>query len=393
MGRDSVSVVVRCGSLIDGTGASPQKAAVIEIAGERIAGVHTDHARRYGPDTEVYDLSELTVLPGLVDCHEHLGLDIGDEEAQSREPLEYIAAKAAGNARRILMAGITTVRDVGEKDLIGVSLRRAIEDGIIPGPRMLVAGRNIVRTGGHGWFLGVEADGADGLRAAVRTEVARGADLIKTMATGGVSTFGSDALAPEFTEREIQALVDEAHTRGRKVAAHAHGGPGLRAAIIAGADSIEHGTFLTEEDAELMVKHGTYLVVTTGVVDEIVSRSDVPEFMKAKLADADQGLRSMLARVRGMGLNIVLGTDLNHGRLFVEMRALVEAGYEPIEAIQAGTKHGARLCGLGDDLGTIETGKFADLIAVRGDPLQDIEALASVGFVMQSGRVATAPPT
>lgn len=382
-----MSMVVYCGLLIDGTGQSPRRDAVIEISGDRISRIRSHTRVHHGSTRQELDLSEFVVAPGLIDCHEHLGLDIGDEQAQCQEPIEYITAKAVRNAQNILAAGITTVRDVGEKGLVGPSIKRAISDGIIAGPRLLVAGRNVVRTGGHGWFLGVEADGVDALRAAVRTEVARGADLIKTMASGGVSTYGSDAVAPEFSDDELAALIGEAHRRGRKVAVHAHGGEGLRAAVKLGADSVEHGTFLTDEDVQLMIDYGTYLVITTGVVDEILRRSDVPGFMKDKLASTGEGFRALLAHTRGTGLKIALGTDLNHGRLSVEMNAMVAAGYQPMEAIQAATSQAAELCGIADDVGTLEVGKVADLVAVKGDPLSDVGDMSSIVAVVKAGKL------
>jgi imidazolonepropionase-like amidohydrolase len=266
-------------------------------------------------------------------------------------------------------------------------LKRAIEEGLIPGPRVLNSGRLIVRTGGHAWFIGHQADGPDALRAAVRAEVLAGSDLIKIMVTGGVSTRGSDVLAPEFTDEETEALIDEAHRRGRKVAAHAHGGPGVASAVRAGVDSIEHGVFLTAEDIQLMVEHGTYLVITAGVFDEIIHGENVPAFMKEKVKDAQDGFLKMLADTKGTGLKIAVGTDENHGKLWYEMQTLNKVGYTPMEALLAGTKNAAELCGLADRLGTVEVDKVADLIAVQGDPLADLACLQKVHLVMKAGKV------
>ena len=329
----------------------------------------------------------MTMLPGIIDCHDHFCIDIGDEEAQGAEPAEYLAFVCAKNARNILRAGVTTVRSVGEKSLLGPMVRRAISEDIIQGPRVITSGRLIVRTGGHGWFLAHEADGPDGLRAAVREEVKRGVDLIKIMVSGGVSTSGSDVLAPELTDEEVYAVVDEAHRRGRKVAAHGHGGPGVAAAVRAGVDSIEHGIFLTQEDVDLMIEHGTYLVVTAGVFHEILHSPQVPAFMKAKLADAEAGFMRMLESTVGSGLKVALGTDENHGKVYYEMQILRRAGYTPMDALLAGTRNAADLCGLANDIGTLEPGKFADLIAVKGDPLADPGVLADVPFVMKGGKI------
>jgi imidazolonepropionase-like amidohydrolase len=382
-----MSLSVLCGSLIDGTGRDPVHNMVLHVEDGRIRSIQPQDQAFPPAEAEVINLNDMTVLPGLIDCHDHFGVDIGDEEAQCAEPIEYYAFKCARNARDILRAGITTVRSVGEKDLIGPMLKRAIEERVVSGPRVVNSGRLIVRTGGHAWFIGRQVDGPDALRAAVRAEVLAGADLIKIMVSGGVSTEGSDVLAAEFTDEETEAVIDEAHRRGRKVAAHAHGGPGVASAVRAGVDSIEHGVFLTADDVQLMVEHGTYLVSTAGVMDEILHREDVPAFMKAKIQGAQNGFLDMLRKARGTGLKVALGTDENHGKLYYEMQTLHKVGYTPMEALLAGTKNAAELCGLADRLGTLETGKEADLIAVRGDPLADLACLKDVHLVMKAGRV------
>jgi imidazolonepropionase-like amidohydrolase len=382
-----VSTLVICDLLIDGTRNEPIANAAMLVEDGRIRQVGSRKAVGEHTDAQVLDLSGLTIVPGLIDCHEHLGIDIGDEEAQCAEPIEYIVAKATRNARTILHSGITTIRNVGEKQRLGPMMKRAIDEGVIPGPRMLTAARNIVRTGGHAWFLGVQADGVDGLRAAVRAEIQNGADLIKVMVTGGVSTKGSDVLAPEFSDAEVIAVVDEAHKRGRKVAAHGHGGPGVRSAITAGVDSIEHGVFLTIDDVALMVEHGTYLVVTYGVFEEILRQSDTPTFMKDKTSDALVGFRKLLSSARDSGLRIAVGTDENHGRLWREMQVLHEVGYSPMDALMAGTRDAAELCGVADRFGSLEEGKVADFVAVHGNPLDDLAHLSNVALVAKEGHI------
>jgi len=382
-----MSVLLYCHSLIDCTGREPMRDVAVCIEDGRIKSIGPREQGRATDSAQIIELGDMTMLPGIIDCHDHFCIDIGDEEAQGAEPAEYLAFVCAKNARNILRAGVTTVRSVGEKSLLGPMVRRAISEDIIQGPRVITSGRLIVRTGGHGWFLAHEADGPDGLRAAVREEVKRGVDLIKIMVSGGVSTSGSDVLAPELTDEEVYAVVDEAHRRGRKVAAHGHGGPGVAAAVRAGVDSIEHGIFLTQEDVDLMIEHGTYLVVTAGVFHEILHSPQVPAFMKAKLADAEAGFMRMLESTVGSGLKVALGTDENHGKVYYEMQILRRAGYTPMDALLAGTRNAADLCGLANDIGTLEPGKFADLIAVKGDPLADPGVLADVPFVMKGGKI------
>ena len=381
-----MALTVLCGTLVDGTGAAPQKDVALKVEGDRIVAIDPIATSR--TEGDVLDLRHAAVVPGLIDCHEHLGIDIGDEEAQCAEPLEYIAVKATVTAKKVIEGGITTIRNVGEKALIGYQLKRAISEGLIPGPRMLTAGRNIVRTGGHGWFLGVEADGADALRGAVREEIKRGADLIKIMVSGGVSTKGSDVLAPEFTDDDVRAIIDEAHKRGRKVAAHGHGGPGVRSAVLAGVDSIEQGAFLTMDYVRLMAEHGTYLVVTAAVFFEILAGDHIPEFQKDKLRSVRDNFLEMLAGTRGSGLKIAIGTDEIHGQLYREMQILEQVGYSREEAFLAGTRGSADLCGISSTLGSLEPGKIADLVAVEGNPLDDLSVLSRPLVVMQNGKVS-----
>jgi imidazolonepropionase-like amidohydrolase len=374
-----------CDQLVDGTGREPVRDAVVLIEGGRITAAGARSAIQVPPDVQVLDWSGSTAMPGLIDSHEHLGIDLGDEEGQLAQPVEYTVARCVRTARAIVSAGITTIRDCGERGAVGPVMRRAIDDGIVPGPRMLAAGRNICRTGGHGWKMGLEADGPDGLRAAVRLLCREGSDLIKIMASGGISTAGSTVMAPEFTEEEFDAVVDEAHRRGRKVAAHGHGGPGVAAAVRAGVDSIEHGLFLTDEDVALMAAHGTYLVVTAGSFYVIRDNPDVPQFQKDKVGNAIDSHREMLARTRGTGLKLAVGTDECHGRLWFEMQLLREVGYEPLEAISAATSSGADLLGIADRVGTLEAGKLADVISVPGDPLADLSLLRQIGAVLKGG--------
>jgi len=374
-----------CDQLIDGTGRQPVRDAVILLDDGIISTVGPRATVTIPGSAEVLDWSGSTALPGLIDCHEHLGIDLGDEEGQLEQPLEYAVARCVRTARLIVSSGITTIRDCGERGTLGMAMRDAIADGIVPGPRVLAAGRNICRTGGHGWKMGREADGADGLRAAVRANCREGADLIKIMASGGISTAGSTVMAPEFTDAEFEAVIDEAHRRGRKVAAHGHGGPGVASAVRAGVDSIEHGLFLTADDVALMVEHGTYLVVTAGSFYVIRASPHVPQFQKDKVGNAIEGHRTMLAGTVGSGLKVVVGTDENHGNLWFEMQLLREVGYDPLDIISAATARGAQLLGIDERVGTLEPGKAADVVEVPADPLDDLRALKTVGTVLKGG--------
>jgi imidazolonepropionase-like amidohydrolase len=376
-----------CDQLVDGTGREPVRDGVVLIDEGRITAVGPRSEVQVPRDAEVLDWTGSTALPGLIDAHEHLGIDLGDEEGLFSQPVEYYVARSVRTARIIVSAGITTIRDCGEPGTVGQQMKRAIDDGVVPGPRLVAAGRNVCRTGGHGWKMGLQADGPDALRAAVRTLVREGSDVIKIMASGGISTAGSSVMGAEFTDEEFDALIDEAHRRGRKVAAHGHGGPGVAAAVRAGVDSIEHGLFLTDEDVALMAERGTYLVVTAGSFYVIRDNPEVPQFQKDKVGDAIDSHRAMLGRTRGTGLPIAVGTDECHGRLWFEMQLLREVGYEPLEAIRAATASGADLLGIADRVGTLEPGKLADVIAVPGDPLQDITVTQDVRFVMKGGKV------
>ncbi len=375
---------VFCGQLIDGTGAAAVKNAVVEVGGERIArvrGAVTGEA----PGGGDVDLRHYSVIPGLIDCHDHLAIDAGDEVAQSKEPIAYSVIKGVATARRMLRSGITTLRDVGEQEHIDISWRRAIQQGLMEGPDILVSGQFIARTGGHGWFFGNEVDGADAVRASVRKQIKAGVDLIKIMITGGMSTPGSVPTVAEYTKEEIEAAVDEAHRAGKKIAAHVHGGSGATVAILAGIDSVEHGGYLTEEQQKLMVEKGTYLVATTGLVKGILNDPAAPSSYIEKIKAGIERTNNMLARARKLGVKVAVGGDTWHARTVDELETLVKVGYTNMEAIQCATGNGADLCGLLDSVGTVEAGKLANLVAVDGDPLADIHVLENVRFVMKRG--------
>lgn len=374
-----------CGTLIDATGAEPQKNKAIVVEDDKIKAIVDAGSVPAG--AEKIDLSGRTVLPGLIDSHEHLIVDPGDEAAQCAETQNYLAMKAMWNAKAILKAGITTMRDVGERHFIDVDAKRCIEQGLVQGPRLLISGHPIIRTGGHAHFLGRETDGVGDMRKAVREQLKQGVDLIKIMASGGMSTKGSLPDSQEFSDEEIIACVDEARRNGRKVVAHLHGGPALKVCIEAGVHSVEHGILYTEEDVKLVANSPTWLVFTTGVGMVAMESPDTPAHFKAKAAAAHANGLKVRRWAKQYGVKVAVGTDTNHGRMDTEAKALIEAGWSPMEAIQACTIKGAELCGLGDRTGTLEAGKWADVIAVDGDPLADMGNLRNVIFVMKAGKV------
>jgi imidazolonepropionase-like amidohydrolase len=336
---------------------------------------------------DVVDWRDYAVIPGLVDCHDHLGLETGDEHAQALEHDFTNVLRGVYNARRLLASGITTLRSVGEKNYMDVYWRDAINTGWMQGPRLVICGKFIMRTGGHAWYLGREADGPEQIRTAVREQIKQGADAIKIMITGGSSTPGSVPTIADYTDEEIAAAVEEAHRFGRKIAAHVHGGDGARVAINAGIDSIEHGVYLTEEDLALMAKRGTFLCQTYGVYTAAATSEETPAFMRENCSRAAKLYLSTLASARKHGVKVVFGGDTHHAKPVTEFKALIEAGFTPLEALRAGTINAAELLGLKGRIGAVVSGGFADLVALKKNPLDYPEALGEVVAVMKEGIV------
>jgi imidazolonepropionase-like amidohydrolase len=359
---------------------------------------------------KVTDLGDATLLPGFIDMHVHLtGRQLEEPGADEQGTKDYPGMGAilgAAHARATLMGGFTSVRDVGGYDFYPMSLRKAIDEGFVPGPRMQVAGYSIGITGGHcdengykpGLFDGSPktgiADGPEQVRQAVRYQAKYGADVIKTCATGGVLSAGDAVGVPQYTYEELKAMVDEATKLERHVAAHAHGAEGIKIAVRAGVTSIEHGSFLDEEGAKLMAEHGTWLVPTmmAGETTERAAKSGLLKgLMAQKALDAAAAMRTATPRARKAGVKIALGTDAGvgpHGKNAHEFVLMVNwGGLTPEEALTAGTRNAAELLGWSKKVGTIEAGKWADIVAVPGDPLKDITATERVSFVMKGGVV------
>jgi imidazolonepropionase-like amidohydrolase len=378
---------VECGMLLDGRSEEPAYKVTLVVEGER---VHKVEAGWQGsdnePDTEVVDLRNSTVLPGLIDGHDHLDIDMGDGEPEAMQDPQWRAIKGIKNARAMLASGITTLRSAGEKHYLGYHLRRAIETGWVPGPRLILSGLPICSTGGHGWFLGIEADGPEAVRTAVRENIKTGVDMIKMIITGGVTTPGSTLVRTCFTEPEIRAAVEEAHLADRRIGVHCYGGPAATWAIEAGVDIIEHGTFLTAEQLDGMVRHGTFLVSTSSVMRAAAEAPHVVPFMRKRFRQVSEEYVGMLRRAKLRGIRLAVGCDTHHASIVEEIETLIEAGYSPMEGIKAATLVGAQLCGKDDEIGTLEPGKLADFIAAEGNPLQaPAIALRKIKAVFKGG--------
>ena len=355
----------------------------------------------------VINLRDAYVLPGLIDSHVHITSEqgAGDRIKEFENSEVDSAFNGAGYALKTLMAGFTTVQDVGGINNAVFGLRDAIAQGLVPGPRMRAAGSSVSITGGHGDINGYSSrvmammtgssicNGADDCRRAVRQQIKEGADVIKITATGGVLSNTAAGLEQQFADNELVAIVEAAHAMGRKVTAHAHGKGGIDAALRAGIDSIEHGTYLDDETIALFKENGATLVPTVlaGVTVTGWTNEDwLPAPSRAKAAIVGPLMLDMLRRAHEGGVNVAFGTDTGvsrHGDNAKEFGLMVEAGFTPEEAIRSATVVAAEHLQMSKDIGTLEAGKFADLIAVKTDPLKDIQALETVDFVMKGGKV------
>ena len=404
------TTVIRAARMI--TIASPTVVgdAAIVVTGDRIVAAGRASSIQVPTGARVIDLGDVTLLPGFIDAHTHIiGRTLGDpagDNASVRDFPSYAAILGVANAQKTLMAGFTTIRVVGSGNFDDMALRQAIEDGRVAGPRMQNAGHSLGITGGHcdsnGFRPGINesgpeegiANGPEEVRAAVRYQVKYGADVIKTCATGGVLSEGDAVGATQYTYEEMKAMVDEAHKLERKVAAHAHGTEGIKIATRAGVASIEHGSFLDAEGARMMARAGTVLVPTlmAGETVEGFAKSGVLKGLRAEKALAAAGaMRKAIGLARQNNVKIALGTDagvIPHGTNAREFRLMVEwGGLSPIAALNAGTINAATLLGWQAKVGTIEAGKLADIVAVPGNPLQDIHVTERVSFVMKNGVV------
>jgi imidazolonepropionase-like amidohydrolase len=380
--------------LIDGTGAPPVRDRAVVLEQRRIAAVVPDREAR---DGAVLDLGGLTLLPGLFNCHTHLCLSGGADPARAlaEESFPATVIHATLRARRTVEAGVTTIRDLGGREYAEIAVRDAVRGGLIPGPRIVAAGRGVCMTGGHGWrMLARQADGADEVRKAVREQLRAGADVIKLLATGGVMTPGVDPSSPQLTVEELRAGIEEAHKARRKAAAHAQAEDGIALCLEAGIDTIEHGIFLTEALAARMARQGTALVATLVAPHAIVEggvAAGIPDFAVRKSEGVRaQHLQSFLMAMRA-GVRIAAGTDagtpLNpHGTVVPELMLMAGAGMSPLEVIRAATSVAAAATGLEHETGRVAPGLAADLLAVEGNPAESLAALDAVRLVIADGR-------
>jgi len=400
---------IQCGKLIDGISNEVQSGITIIVEANKIIDIKAGYVAGDAGDKLIF-LKDKTVMPGLIDCHVHL-----ESQGNKNSLLEGftltdadIAYHAAVYAKRTLLAGFTTVRDLGGSG-VNISLRKAIQQGLVDGPRIITAGRAISASGGHmdnsdgfrddafnhkmGPDDGV-ADGRDELIKAVRLQIKRGSDVIKIASTGGVLDLSENGSGAEFTIDEIKAVVETAKDYGLRVACHAHGAEGIRRAILGGVTSIEHGTFMNEEDMELAKKYGTYLVPTIiagkSVSDSAKIKGYFPPVIARKAIEVGTQIQQTFAKAYKAGVKIAFGTDAGvyaHGKNYMEFQYMVEAGMPPMEAIKAATTSAADLLGISDKTGSISKGLSADIIAVDGNPISDIKVMKNVTFVMKEGKI------
>ena len=409
-GTSAAKTLIHAGRLIDGRADTVRTAVTVTVDSDRIVSV-TDGYAAPAPGDTVIDLKSATLMPGLMDMHVHLSSQqsgqAGYAERFYLNPAD-IALRATTYARKTLLAGFTTVRDCGAGHKMNLALRDAVAKGWIDGPRIIAAG-SVTTTGGHGDstnglatelqealapVLPGTANGTDQMRAAVRQRYKDGADAIKIAATGGVLSLAKSGQAPLFTDDELEAVVETAKDYGLTVIAHAHGTEGMLRAVKAGVHSIEHGTYMSDEVMAAMKERGTYFVPTISAGKFVAEKSTIdgyfPEIVRPKAAAIGPQIQSTFARAWKAGVKIAFGTDQGvapHGDNGLEFVYMVEAGMPPMAAIKSATSVGAELLGMEKDLGTIEAGKLADLVAVPGDPLFDITAMSKVSFVMRNGVV------
>ncbi|WP_376692257.1 metal-dependent hydrolase family protein [Wenzhouxiangella sp. EGI_FJ10409] len=400
---------VRCGGVVDVEAGERHGAHTVIIDAGKVSELRSGHPQ-WGDDVEQVDLSALTCLPGLMDMHTHLTSESSPSSYIERFTLNEadVALRGARYARKTLEAGFTTVRDLGDSFNASIALRDAIKDGGVPGPRIFTAAKSLATTGGHadptnGWRFDLAGDpgpregvlnGAAEARAAVRQRYKDGADLIKITATGGVLSVASSGDNAQFRMDELEAVIETAADYGMHVAAHTHGVEGMRRAVEAGIHSIEHGTYMSDEIMELMIDRGTWYVPTISAGKFVAEKAEVEGYFPPVVADKARRIGPIIQqtfeRAHAAGVRIAFGTDCGvcpHGSNASEFGYMVEAGMSPADALRTATIHAAALLGREDELGRLQPGYAADLIAVEGNPLEDVGVLNDLRFVMRDGAV------
>jgi imidazolonepropionase-like amidohydrolase len=386
-GRRLMTTVIRCGTLFDGTGGEPAKDVTLIVE---------DGVLREGvapPGAELIDLSDYFVMPGMIDAHTHLSIipAKGNQLGQLREPPGKQALRVAGNLKKDLDAGTTTLRIMAEEDWLDVHTRQAIAEGDLEGPRLSIATRGLAPTNGHG--RGRQGfDGVDEVRRAARENLANGADFLKVFATGGVAS-GSGLDSSAYSLEEMRVVVEEAERKGSYVAAHAHGGPGLEMAVMAGVRTIEHAAVATPAEIERMVQRNCWVIGTYSILfrpDGIELGDAGNPAIQEKVKWARETVEVSARRIFESGLRVALGSDSMHGAMAFEVQTAVRFGMSPTQALLAATARSAEALRIESRVGTLRPGKLADLIALDGDPLEDLTALGRVCFVMKEGVVLRA---
>ncbi|GAB3509199.1 amidohydrolase family protein [Spirosoma knui] len=400
--------LIHCGNLFDGVRNDMQREMTIVVEGNKITAVQKGFTAHAGQD-RVVDMKTKTVLPGLIDMHVHLESETrrGGLIDRFTQNVPDVAFQAANYAKKTLLAGFTTVRDLGGTG-INVALRNAVNRGMVDGPRILTVGKSIATTGGHadptnGFRKDLMGDpgpeegvinGPDEARKAVRQRYKDGSDLIKITATGGVLSNAKDGSGPQFSDEELKAIVETAKDYGFAVAAHAHGAEGIKRAVRAGVQTIEHGTYMDDEAIELFKKHGTYYVPTIiagkTVADSARMFGYYPALVTPKALAVGPKIQATFGKAYKAGVKIAFGTDAGvyiHGYNAKEFEYMVEAGMPPLEALKSALMTNAKLLGMDTQIGSVEAGKLADIIAVDENPIQNIKTLQAVRFVMKDGKV------
>ncbi len=400
--------LIHCGTLIDGVGNTPRSQITIVVEKNRITDIQSGYATAQAAD-KVVNMKNRTVMPGWIDMHVHIESETSKDQYLKRmsQNMADIAYEAQKHANTTLMAGFTTVRDLGGSG-VNISIRNAINKGLVIGPRIFTSGRTIATTGGHGdptngisntysvpdYVTNGVVDSPEEGRQAVRQRYKDGADAIKITATGGVLSIAKNGKGPQFTEDEISAIVSTAKDYGFHVAAHAHGAEGMKRAIKAGVTTIEHATFMDDEAIELFKKHGAYYVPTIIAGKTVGDSAKVPGYyhplVVPKAIETSKQIAETFARAYKAGVKVAFGTDAGvflHGYNAKEFQYMVEGGMPMMEAIKAATIVNAEILGMKSELGSIEKGKLADIVAVEGDPLKDAKVMMNVALVMKEGKI------